>query len=381
MRLPDYGEGKLDAGVYVRPRSTGQRTWELARMEIAKWESAGAVRDSAPEPAKEYCLIPVSDAVAAFYANTRENGASRDRMISLEHLFTLRLIPFAREHRIQYIQELDNAQAWQKFRQSWRNLNPHRNKKPTPGQENLYKPLSDSTRSRFTTDLRSFLSYCESCEWLSDNWASKKHKIVAYTKIEPKEPFSNEDLFYIYKAWEFVTDGKGYSSKRFKRQNGFEALVFAWTLRYTGLRISDVTALEISQLVPFQHAGFSRAIWCHPSKTRGKEGNFVNIPIPGKDQTTTGHPNLVAALPSLPLKHGRYFFLGGGPLPTRDTEAWSDGIRSTQLVAARLYDGLNRRKPQRDGVAGRNRPAEGIAKWRGSDCSRGRRSLQTLGVF
>lgn len=297
----------------MTPKSTGQRSWDLARREIAKWE--GAVQPQAPAPQRvaEYQLVSVNDAVTSFYANTRENGASADRMVSLEHLFTLRLIPFSKEHRIEYIQEMDNAQIWQKFRQFWRNLNPHRNRKPAPGQENLHKPLSDSTRSRFTTDLRSFLSYCESCEWLSDNWASKKHKIIAYTKVEPKEPFSEQDLFYIYKAWEFVTDGK--RGKRVGTQNGFEALVFAWTLRYTGLRISDVTALEISQLVPFQHGGFSHAIWCHPSKTRGKEGNFVNIPIPGKDQMQLGHPNLIAALESLSPKHGRYFFLGGARFP------------------------------------------------------------------
>src|SRR5690349_19188314 len=153
--------------------------------------------------------------------------------------------------------------------------------------------------------------------------------MIAYSKVEPEEPFCEGDLFYIYKAWEFVTDGKGYSNKRVAKQNGFEALVFAWTLRYTGLRISDVTALDVSQLVPFKHAGFSHAIWCHPSKTRGKEGNFVHIPIPGKDHMELGHPNLVAALQSLPPKHGRYFFLGGGSLPPRDTEAWRHRIKKS----------------------------------------------------
>ncbi|HEX4170354.1 MAG TPA: site-specific integrase [Bryobacteraceae bacterium] len=311
------------------PKSTGYRSWDLARNETARWENVGQLRERAPTSEEEYKLVTVNDAVTFFYANTRENGASNERVTSLEHLFTLRLVPFSNEQGLHYIQEMDNAQIWQKFRQSWRNLNPHKNRKPEPRQENLIKALSDSTRSRFTTDLRSFLSYCESCEWLSDNWASRKHKIVAYTKIEPKEPFSEEDLFYIYRAWERVTDGKGYSSKRLGTQNGFEALVFAWTLRYTGLRISDVSALDVSQLVPFKHAGFSHAIWCHPSKTRGKEGNFVNIPIPGKEQMGLGHPNLVAALQSLPLKHGRYFFLGGGPLPTRDTEGWRNRIKKS----------------------------------------------------
>ena len=110
---PIYSEGKLASGTYVRPRSTGQRSWDLARIEIAKWEDAGQAQEPAPETREEYHLVPVNDAVTAFYANTRENGASDDRMASLEHLFTLRLVPFAREHGVQYIQEMDNAQVWQ----------------------------------------------------------------------------------------------------------------------------------------------------------------------------------------------------------------------------------------------------------------------------
>ena len=121
----------------------------------------------------EYKLVSVADAVEAFYANMGENGASDDPLTALEYLFTLRLIPYAKEHRIQHIQQMDNAQAWQKFRESWRNLNPSRNRKLEPGQVGASAPLSGSTRSRFTTDMRRFLAFCESREWLSDNWASK----------------------------------------------------------------------------------------------------------------------------------------------------------------------------------------------------------------
>lgn len=90
-----------------------------------------------------------------------------------------------------------------------------------------------------------------------------------------------------------------------------------------------MTALDVTQLVPFEHGGFTHAIWCHPSKTRGKEANFVSIPIPGRNQKQQGHPNLVEALQALPLKHGKYFFLGGGPLPTRGTEEWDKRIRKS----------------------------------------------------
>ncbi|HEX4230435.1 MAG TPA: hypothetical protein VHZ07_17300 [Bryobacteraceae bacterium] len=130
---PIYAEGKLESGLYVRPKSTGQRTWDLARKEAAKWEGTGQPHATVPEPEAEYRLVFVSDAVTSFYANTRENGASEDRMVSLAHLLTLRLIPFSKEYRIQYIQEMDNAQIWQKFRQSWRNLNlPKSSTPPEP---------------------------------------------------------------------------------------------------------------------------------------------------------------------------------------------------------------------------------------------------------
>jgi integrase len=42
-----------------------------------------------------------------------------------------------------------------------------------------------------------------------------------------------------------------------------------------------------------------------------------------------GHPDLVGALQSLPVKHGNYFFLGGAPLPTRGTEEWKKRIKKS----------------------------------------------------
>lgn len=176
---PIYAEGKPDSGKYVRPKSTGQRDWNLARDEIAKWEGTGKPQFFLEEET-EYRLVSVSDAVTAFYTNTRENGTSEERMKALEHLLTLRLVPYAKKHHITHIQEMDNVGAWQEFRKSWCNLNPHRNRKPKAGEENTIKPLAASTRSRFTTDMRGFIGFCESREWLSDNWASKKHKIIAY---------------------------------------------------------------------------------------------------------------------------------------------------------------------------------------------------------
>src|SRR5436305_3249065 len=100
------------------------------------------------------------------------------------------------------------------------------------------------------------------------------------SRVEPKEPFSPQDLLYIYRAAEQVTDGRGFKTKRIGTANGFEDLVFAWTLDYTGLRISDVVALSVDHLVPFEEDPYTHAIWCNPGKTERKDANFVHIPIP-----------------------------------------------------------------------------------------------------
>src|ERR1017187_10279486 len=99
--------------------------------------------------------------------------------------------------------------------------------------------------------------------------------------IEPKEPFGDQELEYIYKATELKTDGHGFKVKRTGQQNSREILVFIWTLRYTGLRISDVVRLARHQLVRFNAYDYTHALWCHPMKTRAqREVNFFKIPIP-----------------------------------------------------------------------------------------------------
>lgn len=172
-------------------------------------------------------------------------------------------------------------------------------------------------------DLRAFIRFCVSRELLWDNWATKDHGMVRTTTIVAKEPFDEEELEYIFRATKFTTDGRGFRVKRVDTDNGREALTFMQVLLFTGLRISDVTALEQSQLVEFGSGSYTHAIYCNPIKTRGKsKGNWVHIPIP--NGSIPGEPDLVTALKNLRLKNGSYFFLGGGdPVPERDTDAWN----------------------------------------------------------
>jgi len=291
-------------------------------------------------PADE--LVTVPNAVQEFLTvkkNQPEVGA--ERLADVKHLVELRLIPFAESKRITFIQEMDNARVWGEFRNSWKNLNPLHNRRPKPGEGIVHKPLKPNTASKHVATLREFLRFCVSREWLSDNWASAEHGIKASKVIEPKEPFSDSELEYIYRATELKTDGHGFKVKRTGQQNAFEILVFIWALRYTGLRISDVVQLETRQLVPFNAYGYTHALVCHPMKTKDRRPvNFVHIPI--QADNLPGHPNLVKALQELPVKQERYFFWGGeGKLQT-NISSWRSRVNDIFKLAEDLMkkDGL-----------------------------------------
>lgn len=229
-----------------------------------------------PEPPIDHTgptdkLVTVPEAVQEFLTVKRNQpGVGSDRLADVKHVVSLRLIPFAEFKRITFIQEMDNARIWGDFRNSWKNLNPLHNRKPKSGESSVVKPLSTNTASKLVITLREFRRFCISREWLSDNWASAEHGIKASKVLDPKEPLSDLEVDYIYKATQLKTDGHGFKVKRTGQQNAWEVLVFIWTLRYTGLRISDVVRLERAQLVPFNTKGYTHALWCHPMKTKDR---------------------------------------------------------------------------------------------------------------
>lgn len=159
--------------------------------------------------------------------------------------------------------------------------------------------------------------------------------------ILPKEPFTDLELEYIYRATDLKTDGHGFRVKRTGQQNSWEILVFIWVLRYSGLRISDVVQLQTNQLVPFNAHDYTHALWCHPMKTKDhKDVNFVHIPI--QTDNLPGHPNLVKALQELPVKQGRYFFLGGEGKLRTNIASWRSRVNDIFQLAEGLMakDGL-----------------------------------------
>lgn len=299
-----YAEGQTPTG-YVQKRSTKKRDWKEARFVALPWQM------KEPEEGREtklaitgdYRLFTVGEAVKIFHADQIANGSSEERINQFRQLLDLRLMPFANEHRVEHIQEMDNAFFWSSFRRSWRDLNPLKRK---TGEIPELKPVARSTDKKLVNHARFFIKYCISREWLSDQWLSRDHGVRPSSVIVPKEPFSDQDMLHLYKM-----------ASRYPER--FDMLVLMWVMRYTGLRISDAVMLSTDSLVPLQEGTFTHAIWCNPRKTQNKDENFVLIPIPNGRQADS--PNLVAALQSLPVKHGKYFFtLGRSPLPELNTK-------------------------------------------------------------
>jgi integrase len=352
-----YAEGTLfNNGVkmYLRPKSTGTRTWEEARNVRKNWIEWGDTQPPAEHvnPADELVTVPQA---AARFLTTKKNqpGVGDERLADVKRLVELRLVPFAESKRITFIQEMDNANVWADFRNSWKNLNPLHNRKPKPGEAVPDTALAKNTASKHVGTLREFMRFCVSREWLSDNWASAEHGMKASKVIEPKEPFSDQELEYIYKATELKTDGHGFKVKRTGQQNSREILVFIWTLRYTGLRISNVVRLERRQLVPFNAYGYTHALGCHPMKTKEqREVNFVHIPI--QSHNLPGHPNLVKALQDLPEKQGGHFFWSGKGKLRTNISSWRSRVNDIFTLAEDLMekDGV----PMKNGTHFAERP-------------------------
>jgi integrase len=330
-----YAEGTLilnGSKNYVRPKSTGTRVWseaEAVKKNWLAWGDTNPPADSEPE-AKAGTLVTVQTAVNAFLSvkesQMKAGKILKDRYTEVEGFLTQRLIPFATiKKRLQYINEMDNESVWAEFHKGWKNLNPNNNRK-TEGHT-TEKPLGPGTLAKHISNLREFLKFCVRREWLSDNYASVDYGMTASATVKPKEPLSEDELSYIYRAAKEVVSGVGVNTK-FAHQRAKELVTFIWTLRYTGLRICDVVPMEISQLQIFNHAGYTHAIWCNPQKTENsKDENFVHIPIPS--DTLPNHPNLANALLELAPKQGRYFFKNGDGALKTAIGAWRRRVMAT----------------------------------------------------
>jgi integrase len=273
--------------------------WDKALAYAAQWETWEALTDPSPTPPPDEHIL-ITEATARWIrlkGPLGENiGAAALRKYSV--MLEQRIIPFCADHNIQFIGAFDNATTVTDCFLSFKNLNPHHNRKDRPSDP---APLSDATKRAELERFRGFLRFCMDQGWLHHNHATKiklgRGNPTAKYGLTPAEESQ------VWDAIELVTN-RG----QMDQYNSRELRALCLVMRFTGLRISDAVTLDHTQLVR-RESGEGYAI---KIMSQQKTKEWVRVPITRE---------VVDALHGLNFKgesHGKkyWFYTGNGE---RDT--------------------------------------------------------------
>jgi len=149
--------------------------------------------------------------------------------------------------------------------------------------------------------VRAFFRFAYERRWIESNPA----QLLRGPKVRPRPtlPFTPEEMATILSAVERYPDKSGNTG----RPNSLRLRAFILTLRYTGLRIGDVTSLTANRLV-------GNKVFLYTQKT----GQPVNCVL----------PTFVAdALKDMPLPSPRYFFWTGNSTLHTAIGSWQRTLR------------------------------------------------------
>ncbi len=232
-------------------RSTGLKDWQRALRKLALWE-----------PPDAPTLTPVTEAIEAFRIHCRDLAPSTRR--KYDNILRL-LAAFCEARSIDTMAEV-TVEAIDRFRAT--------------------RKIGPVTATKELQTLRQFCAFCLERGWLTDNVA-KRVKPPRNAKPQPIEPYTATEVAAFLKA----CDSFGRTSYERLRAKAMVLL-----LRYTGLRISDVSTLARDRIR-------EECILLHTQKTRG----LVILPLPQE---------LLEALERVPSPRGAqpgcpYFFWNG----------------------------------------------------------------------
>jgi site-specific recombinase XerD len=254
-RLKSRSEYRCQCPIWVTgTRANGERVrealkirdWNRAQELVRKWDVEG----TRPTEAHRVTLDE--------WRNTfLQDAAARHLTEATTKLYRLlfkQLAAFAKSMRIHFINELD-LEILTEFRSGWTNG-------PLSAQKKLER-------------LRGIFKFALARKWITENFA------LALTspkvKQKPTMPFTSDEMAAILKA----AEGKGRE----------RILAFILTMRFSGLRISDVTSLKTESLQ-------GNRLFLYQAKT----GEPVSILLPD---------SVAENLRSLPLANPQYFFWNG----------------------------------------------------------------------
>lgn len=289
---PIVASGKLkECGIFNRSLHTSD--WSAAYALAERWESWGKPFESAQPQASE----TVEHAVFAFLTHLGPKGkkVEASTMKGFEILLKTRLGEFIKTAGVHFISEFDQLETTDAFIHSWRNL-----------QEEENVPLADSTKKTEIERLRAFFAWCMEHGWLKINQA--KNKTLRFKYRTPKKfgMSPNEEI----RLFNEIGDDQ-------------ELHAFCLVMRHAGLRISDATTLNDTELID-RASGSQFAIRLFQKKTQ----EWVYIPVADE---------AVAALRRLPFKGEkegkRYWFWTAEGTTKTAKKNWYARIRKVVVAA------------------------------------------------
>jgi site-specific recombinase XerD len=299
-RCPIYVQGSL-GGEYVR-MALDLTYWEPAVELVNGWEKSGRVERSqcgaqtrgastpeasaatgprlplatqpdASQLAEDPTTIQIPGAIARFRASLKSQNLAWETLRKYRTLLT-RLANWCEHERLVMVSEL-SVTRMDDFRGTWKDG-------PNYATKNLER-------------LRAFFEFCVARDWIARN--SGKAVKAPQVELSPTLPFTDEEMARIVAACDRVRG----------KDNQDRMRAFVLTMRYSGLRISDMVALH-----PDQRVGTNLRLYTT------KTGVHVAVPLP---------PFVNDALDKIERPGCRYFTTGKAK-PTTDTANWSGKLQS-----------------------------------------------------
>lgn len=253
---PIWVEGSL--GGAIMRRSMGTRDWEVAQAKVRKWEDE--------QRAADLGTVTLEQAIELFLLDAQARKLSDATLQKYNQIFK-HLRVFLTGRNIRSIRQLD-LQALRAFRVSWE--------------------CSSITSLKRLQHLRAFFRFLVSNGWIAENPASKLRPPTV--RNAPTLPLTRDEVGSIVAACEIQGEkcrGPFYT----KSENVCRLRAFVLTLRYTGMRIGDVTALERARVQ-------NGKVFLYTQKT----GTPVYLPLPDF---------VLVALEQAPVINERYYFWSG----------------------------------------------------------------------
>jgi integrase len=233
---PIYVSGTL-GGKFAR-KNTKCFAWPEAKLVMVAWIARGSWDDLPPvpppspdAPAKGDGRIAIAEAIEKYLAEHKASGSKELTLQSYEE----RTRAFARysEKLGYYWLDQWTMSDVRDYRDSWKN-----------------SPL---TRSRKLGWVRTFFNYAMGREWVNTNPAAVVRisgiggKSQGSVRVQ-RSPFTGRDIELIFRACERITFPQWQNGTAGGTWTGQDLADFIAVSIYTGLRISDVVAFDVSRL-------------------------------------------------------------------------------------------------------------------------------------